>query len=139
MMDKSRSKDDIFLYDHFCKRCGIHQSDHDDKFCSNSKYPALEEEQSYLFKIAELYNFDLTKANEKQADGGRHGAIEGDILLDAIALVHQYTVKQTHLMSNNEMLSKTMIDFVKGELSNWGHEIQEINKVNKKIQEASKN
>jgi len=136
-MDKSRSKDDIFLYDGFCKRCGIHQSFHDDKFCSNSKYPALEEEQKYLFKIAELYNFDLTNANEKQADGGRHGAIEGDIWLDGIALVHQYTIKQTHLMSNEQMLSKTMIDFVKGELLDWAYEIQEINIVCKKIQEAS--
>lgn len=135
-MDKSRSKDDIFLYDHYCKRCGEHQSFHDDDFCKNSKYPALDEEHSYLFKIAELYNFDLTKANEKQADGGRHGAIEGDIWLDAISLVHQYTVKQTHLMSNNEMLSKSMLDFVKGELLGWGYEIQEITIVNKKIQEA---
>lgn len=135
-MDKSRSLDDIFLYDHYCKRCGIHQSDHDDEFCSNSKYPALEIEYGYLFKIAKLYNFDLTNANEKQADGGRHGAIEGDIWLDGIALIHQYTVKQTHLMTNEEMLSRSLFYFVKNQLQNFAYEDEEINKVIQKIKEV---
>jgi len=137
-MDKSRRLDDIYLYDHYCKRCGIHQSDHDDEFCKNSKYPALDIEHGYLFIIAHLYDFDLTNANQKQADGGRHGAIEGDIWLDGIALIHQYIIKQTHLMTNEKMLSRTLIDFVKEELQQFSYEDGEIIPVIKKIQEHQK-
>ncbi len=120
----------------YCMKCGDTVANHDEEFCSSSKYPALKVEFEYLFKIAKLYNFDLSDANSKQADNGRHGAVEGDIWLDTIALVHQYTVKQTPLMNNENMLSMSMIDFAKNELQDWGYEPEEIVKVCMKIQEA---
>lgn len=138
-MDKSRSLDDKFLSDHYCKKCGEHQSSHDDNFCESSKYPALKTEFEYLFKIADLYSFDLSDANSKQADGGRHGAIEGDICLDAISLIHQYTVQSSPLMNKKDMLSMSLSDFVSKELSNWAYEKYEILKVLKKIKEAVSN
>ena len=135
-MDKSRSLDDVYLTMHYCKKCGDHQSFHDDVFCNSTKYPALKTEFGYLFKIADLYKFDLTEANFKQADGGRHGAIEGDIWLDGIALIQQYTVKDTTLMKNERMLEKSMSAFVSEELLDHGFEEKEICTVIQKINEV---
>jgi len=118
MIDKSRSLDDQFLYDHYCKKCGDHQSFHDDIHCKNSRYPALEVEHGHLFVIADLYKIDLTDANFKQADNGRHGAIEGDLMLDICGAVHQ------HYAENPKEIS--LIRFVEDELDNWGYSTEDI-------------
>lgn len=82
------------------------------------KYPSLNIEFGYLFKIADLYKIDLSEANLKQWGGGRFGAIEGDINLDIVGLIHDYKFTDKE--------SSPLISYIKSELHNYGYESPEI-------------
>ena len=79
----------------YCKRCGDPLDDHDTSVCYFYKYPALMNEFTHEVNIAKDFGIDLTSANEKMADGGLHGAIEGDLNLNICGAIKNYTIDLT--------------------------------------------
>lgn len=116
----SRSGEEIRL--NYCKKCGESLDGHNDSWCASLKYPALSEDHDVI-KLAEIYNVDLTEANQKVADGGRHGAEEGDIKCEMVGAILLHNKKVS------DAIGKTLLEFVKEQLDNWGHESDEIQKV----------
>lgn len=126
----SRDAEEIRL--HYCKKCGTSLEEHDDAWCEKTKYPALElAEYDYLFQWAKIYKIDLTEANEICADGGRHGAPEGDIMLDITHCIDQYMVY-------TKKKEVTLLEFVKEKLLNWGEEPEDIETAFKKLNNLEK-
>lgn len=85
----------------------------------SSKYPELEAEYSDAVHIAELFDIDLSDANQKEIDGNRFGAQPNDINLDICALLSDWC-KVPH--SDNIVT----INHLTKELDNWGYEYNEI-------------
>ncbi len=108
---------------HYCKKCGTSLTNHKDDHCRNTDYPALMPEFKYLMPIVKLYGLDLTEANKKCADGGRHGSEEGDIVLDIAGSIHAWTMECKAIQEKFPIKK-----FITTELENWGYEPEEIKK-----------
>lgn len=111
-------KEEIRL--NYCKKCGCDLDHHDRFYCVMNDYPAVYREHGDLITIAKQYKIDLTEANEKIADGGRHGAEEGDIYLEICGLIKDYR----ELTDPEIKLKKYMTQ----RLKDWGYEDAEIEK-----------
>lgn len=112
----------------FCNKCGD-DLPHDEDFCKNNPYPALAVEHRQAIQTAHRWNIDLTKANEKQAGGGRFGAIEGDLMLDLSALIDNFERKETHLMTVEQMQKLGLSGYITNCLENFGYDFKtEISK-----------
>ena len=88
------------------------------------KYEYLDE-YSYLFPIADLYNIDLTKANESVRNWGI-GSPEPSIELDTAFIIHRYLCQLPH---NN----RDMIKEIDDQLFDWGYDDESITKILYKI------
>ena len=76
----------------------------------NKKYPSLSEDFDHFIPIANLWEIDLSEAEEKhQADGV---AGEADIWLDVVGSIFDW------LGSRKE---KSLIDYVMENMDNWGY------------------
>jgi len=126
-MNTSQTRDAEEIRLNYCKKCGDTLDEHNDDFCSSHKYPNLEAEgYTKEIKIAEEYNFDLTKANQKNADSGRHGSVEGDIVFDACTLINDYKENNDGKIRGTHIGLKALTSFVCDGLANWGWEEKEI-------------
>lgn len=111
-------RDATEIAENYCKRCGSSLDEHDDEFCHCNKYPALlGESKESFFQTAEKFGIDLTNANQKQADGGRHGAIEGDINANICQAIETYI---------EEDISEPLVEYVKSECLGWGDDYVEL-------------
>ena len=113
----------------YCKKCGTSLDEHDRAFCEDNKYPALlgeNDKSDAIFNIAEKFNIDLTEANQKCADNGRHGAVENDLKLDLCDALVEY--------QHAEFMEETKSSFVIDWLVDRGYELDEIQSVLGKIE-----
>lgn len=107
-------------------KCGVLEKDHDEEFCSSTDYPALKlASLDHCFTVAKLFEIDLTKANEKSADGGRHGSEEGDIFLEIACLIHDFNAEKSYMMETDKMKKLGLINFIGECLDDWGFEFHD--------------
>ncbi len=86
------------------------------------KYPSLNIEFGYLFKIADLYKIDLSNANHIQWGGGRFGAMENDINLDIVGIIHNYINENWGFIKSHYGFK----NFIKSSLFDIGYSNNEI-------------
>lgn len=74
------------------------------------KYPSLSEDFDHFIPIANLWEIDLTEAEEKYKAEGMYGEV--DIWLDVVGSIFDW------LGSTKE---KSLIDYVMENMDNWGY------------------
>jgi len=74
------------------------------------KYPSLSEDFSQLIPISNLWEIDLSEAEEKHKANGVAG--EPDIWLDVVGSIFQW-------LKNKDQ--KSLIDYVLTNMENWGY------------------